>query len=221
MKATIIFIISSFFYIASQSALAGDNVLQLSITGKNYEKLQLKIRMVYNSKFIQGNDLGNNLWEFHIPDSVYERGQSMKLTVPSNDSIFHDLTLSLPQSNMSISDFYIKKQYSKLNLEYANSDTLKKASFYMYKDAIWDSFLVSTDDLEFEANMKRISMSKEFRHNSYSKIERMEKFISLVKKYSDSHSLISYLYSILKGFESKDDIKNIVSYFSKQARESY
>lgn len=222
MKTTIIFIISSFIYLAGQSALAGDNVLQLSIAGKNYEKLQLKIRMAYNSKFIQGNDLGNNLWEFHIPDSVYEHGQSMKLTVPSNDSIFHDLTLyTLPQNNMSISDFYIKKQHSKLSLEYANSDTLKKASFYMYKDAIWDSFLVSTDDLEFEANMKRISMSKESRHNSYSKVERMEKFILLVKEYPDSHSLISYLYSILKGFESKDDIKDIVSHFSKQARESY
>lgn len=222
MKATIIFVISSFLYIASQTALAGDNVLQLSITGKSYEKLQLKVNMAYNSKFIQGNDLGNNLWEFHIPDSVYERGKSMKLTVPSNDSIFHDLMLyTLPQNDLSISDFYIKKQHSKLSLEFANSDTLKKASFYMYKDAIWDSFRVTTEDLEFEANMKRMLMSRDFRNNSYSNAERMEKFISLVKEYPDSQSLISYLYSILKGFNSKDDIKDMVSHFSEQTRKSY
>lgn len=221
MRATIIFILYSFFHIVSQSALAGDkdNVLQLSINGKSYEKLQLKVKMVYNSRFIQGYDLGNNLWEFHIPDSVYERGRSMKLMVPSNDSVFHELMLyTLQQNNISISDFYTKKQHSKLSLDYTKSDTLKKVSFYMYKDVIWDSFLVSTDDLEFEANMKRIFISKEFRHNSYSKVEKKGKFISLVKEYPDSHLLISYLYSILKGYDTKDDIKDIVSHFSEQAK---
>lgn len=222
IRTIVVFIVWGFFHLGCQSAWAGDNVLQLSITGKSYEKLQLKIRMVYSNEFIQGNDLGNNLWEFHIPDSVYERGQGMKLTVPSNDSIFHELMFyTLPQNDLYISDFYIKKQHSKLNLRYAESDTLKKVSFYMNKDAIWDSFLVSTDDLEFEANMKRIFMSREFRNNSYSKAERMGKFISLVKEYPDSHLLISYLYSILKGLNSKDDIKNIVNHFSEQARESY
>lgn len=223
MRRIIIFIIYSILLSVSQSAWAGDNVLQLSITGKSYEKLQLKIRMRYSDKSIQGNDLGNNLWEFHIPDSVYERGLRMKLIIPSNDSIVHNLTLCVsPQDSINTIDFYVKKRHSRLNLEYIESDTLKKVSYFMYKDVIWDIFSVSTDDFEFEANTKRFLMAKEPKgQKSYANAERIDRYISLVKEYPDSHLLITYLYSTLKDYDSKDSIKKIWSYFSEQAKKSY
>lgn len=223
MRATIIFILYSFLYLASQSAWAGDNVLQLSIIGKSYEKLQLKIKMSYGSEFIQGRDLGDNLWEFHISDSVYERGQKMKLMVPSNDSVIHNFTFCIfPQDKIAISDFYVEKRYSRLNLEYINGgDTLKNMAMFMYKDVVFDNYLVSTNDFEFEANKKRFLMENEIRRNSYSNEEIMNKYISLVKEYPHSHLLIAYLYSSLRNYDSKDNIEDILRYFSDQAKKSY
>lgn len=223
MKVIIIFILCSIFHVTSQSAWAGDNVLQLSIIGKSYEKLQLKIKMSYGSEFIQGRDLGDNLWEFHIPDSVYERGQRMMLMVPSNDNVVHNFTFCVsPQDKNVISDFYVEKQYSRLNLEYINGgDTLKNMPFFMYKDVVFDNFLVSTNDFEFEANMKRFFMGNEIRHNSYSNEEIMNKYISLVKEYPHSHLLITYLYSTLRNYDSKDNIEDILCHFSEQAKKNY
>lgn len=224
MRVIIIFILYSFFHVTIQSAWAEDNVLQLSIVGKNYDKLQLKmIMMGYNaSVYIQGDNLGNNSWEFHIPDSVYECGQRMKLMVPSNDSIIHSLQLCIsPQDKIYISDFYVKKRYSKLSLEYIKSDTLRKVSYLMNKDGINDYFFVSTDDFEFEANKKRFFMGNELRHKSYTNTEKINKYISLVKEYPSSHLLITYLHSSLRKYDSKDDIENILGHFSDKARKSY
>lgn len=222
MRTTIICILYSFIYFASQAAWAGDNVLQLSINGKNYEKLQLKIKMSSDNEFLQGSDLGNNLWEFHIPDSIYERGVRMALVVPSNDNVVHNLILSVsPQDSISIFDFYVKKKYSKLSLEYERSDTLKKVSYFRYKDVIFDHFYVSTDDFEFEANQRRLLAVRKTRGKLYSNKEKMDQYISLVKEYPDSHSLLVYLYSALREYDSKDHIKDILCHFSDQARKSH
>lgn len=223
MRATTIFILYIFLHLASPSAWAGDNVLQLSIIGKSYEKLQLKINMSYGSEFIQGSNLGDNLWEFHIPDSIYERGQRMMLIVPTNNSVIHNFTFTIsPQDKTTIAQFYVKKRYSRLNLEYiSGGDTLKNMPFYRNKDVVFDNFLVSTDDFEFEANKKRFFMGNDLRHNSYSNEEIMNKYISLVKEYPDSHLLITYLYLSLREYESQDNIENILRYFSDQAKNSY
>lgn len=222
MRTIAFFILCGFLHVACQSAWAGDNILQLSITGKSYEKLQLKIKMGYGNEFIKGDDLENNLWEFHIPDSVYERGQGMSLRVPSNDSIVHNLTFCFsPQDKLSITDFYVEKRHSRLNLGYTGSDTLKNVSFYMYKDVIFDGFFISTDDFEFEANRKRLLASRDSRSELYTSAEKTDQYISLVKEYPDSHSLMVYLYLSLREYELKDNIEGILHHFSDQTRSSY
>lgn len=223
MRVTIISILYSFLFLSNQLVWAGDNVLQLSIIGKSYEKLQLEIKMSYGTKFIQGRDLGDNLWEFHIPDSVYEHGRRMKVMVPSNDSVIHNFMFSvfLPAKTL-ISQFYVEKRYSRLNLEYINGgDTLKNMAIYKYKDAVFDNFSVSTNDFEFEANKERFLMGSDIRRNSYSNEEIMNKYISLVKKYPHSHLLITDLYSSLREYKSKNNVEEILRHFSDQAKGTY
>jgi thiol-disulfide isomerase/thioredoxin len=217
-------ILFSLFLFFNQPLSAKENILQLIISGKNYEALQLKMTLSSNTSiYIPGNNSGNNLWEFQLSDNIYERSQNMILVVPSAKNIVHELALTYTMAKDTIRtvDFYIKKKFSKLMLEYINSHTEEKVNYLMYKDAIFDHFYATIDDSEFESNMMKLYTTYQFLINSYSYKEKLNRSISLVKKYPESHSLIAGLYTTLGNYKSKDDIETIFIHFSESQKNSY
>ncbi len=86
----------SLFFVAIHSSLYADNLFELSISGKRYEQLQLRILLdskVFSYAQIEGVRRDENTWVFHVPDSAYERHVNMTLKVPTqNSNLVHELS---------------------------------------------------------------------------------------------------------------------------------
>lgn len=204
----------------------GDNVLQLTIKGKQYEQLELKMTRNYaNSTYLKGEKCSVDIWNFQIPDSIYDSSINMSIVVPTNnDTIMHQLVLShamAANDTIETMQFFTKKGVAELVLTYQKSERKENVPYLNKKDGIYDYFYVSANDFEFESSILKLQNLFGFFSKTSSYEENLKKYITLVKKYTDSHSLISGLYLTLNRYKSKNDVENIFSHFSIAQKSSY
>lgn len=204
----------------------GDNVLQLTIKGKQYEQLELKMTRNYaNSTYLKGKKCSVDIWKFQIPDSIYDSSINMSIVVPTNnDTIMHQLVLShamAANDTIETMQFFTKKGVAELVLTYQKSERKENVPYLNKKDGIYDYFYVSANDFEFESSILKLQNLFGFFSKTSSYEENLKKYITLVKKYTDSHSLISGLYLTLNRYKSKNDVENIFSHFSIAQKSSY
>lgn len=204
----------------------GDNVLQLTIKGKQYEQLELKMTRNYaNSTYLKGEKYSVDIWKFQIPDSIYNSSINMSIVVPTNnDTIMHQLVLShamAANDTIETMQFFTKKGVAELVLTYQKSERKENVPYLNKKDAIYDYFYVSANDFEFESSILKLQNLFGFFSKTSSYEENLKQYITLVKKYADSHSLISGLYLTLNRYKSKNDVENIFSHFSIAQKSSY
>lgn len=203
----------------------GNNFLQLRIKGKHYEELELKMTRNYiNSTYLKGEKCSVDTWKFLIPDSIYESSINMSIVVPTNnDTIMHQLVLSHAVANDTIKtmQFFTKKGGAELVFVYQKSERKENVSYLNKKDGIYDYFYVSTNDFEFKSSILKLQSLFGFFNKNASYEENLKQYIMLVKKYADSHSLISGLYLTLSRYKSKNDVESIFSHFSIAQKNSY
>lgn len=204
----------------------GDNVLQLTIKGKQYEQLELKMTRNYaNSTYLKGEKYSVDIWKFQIPDSIYNSSINMSIVVPTNnDTIMHQLVLShamAANDTIETMQFFTKKGVAELVLTYQKSERKENVPYLNKKDGIYDYFYVSANDFEFESSILKLQNLFGFFSKTSSYEENLKQYITLVKKYADSHSLISGLYLTLNRYKSKNDVENIFSHFSIAQKSSY
>ncbi len=218
-----IFLLFTVFFISLHAVRATDNLFRVSIQGKEYEELDLRVAVSgLTSEIIRGDRKTPTTWEFHVPDSIYERHVNMSLVVPSVDTLVHQFVLSdvAGQDTLSTMQFSISPGESHYELHYFRTKTQKKVSYMNNRDVIYDYYVVKTSDPEFQASLTSLhSLFGFFRESTYE--ESLEKYISLVKQYENSHIWMAALYSTLNKYKTKEDLREVFSHFSSGQKNSY
>ena len=222
------------FVLFSCSKENNTNVILLNLEPNNYRELVLEIQSHLNPNplYIKGvrND---NYWAFCYPDTLYDK--IVSFTIQENthiDTLLRCIGLkyvcnedTLGMGNLS----FANTDTTVVNATYLRTDTFpnipvfEKEGKWIYGTELGDFYLLTSyQDKELLSAME-LTNNGFFWHNvDASQYDtEFDKFMDLVKKYPDSHSLIVMLDSRINIFKSKNDVKKIFDSFSQNNKDSY
>lgn len=209
-------------------SVAKSVTFHVNIHGANYDKLKLSINTdsprPNDNIQIYGSQGVDNSWTFKIPDSVYERYCDLGLDIPSTDSIPHHsikLQYKLGNDTLKFASFCIAPQNNTLDISYVSTDTFRNVLHVDgFKTDVMHNFMVNRADKEVEASLVQWTSSFCFFGDSvYS--DDLAKYAALVRRYPNSHALVSGLYMNRTRFKTKADIDSVFSNFTTEQKQSY
>jgi len=238
MNKKIVFVFFLFcISLASYSQENKTNVIRLNLDNNKNKRLALRIRcsdkpnLDYNMYFNGIRD--GNIWTFSYSDTLYDKNSFFMIEEPTGIN-----TLSRYLSFEYICNDDTLKA---VNLSFSNIDTLTIDAVYLRTDTASNIPAIDKngnpilktiiDDLYLlkSCEDKELIISMEVQTNKFYRFDvdsshyttEMNKYIDLVKKYPDSHSLIVMLESRLNIFKSKKDVQIIFDCFSQENKNSY
>lgn len=216
---TVIYTCNNYTYAQEKN---GETILDVSLTGKEYDNLYLSIVSEPWVK-IEGSQLDKYEWQFTIPDSTYEKAIVMRITMPSPDSVYHDISFRIFDNNsmeyQDISDFIPDKRYCRLEGEYIETRTSERIAFMGNKRIASDYFMLKNIN-ENKTFMSKLEELRE-RNSSYKLPydEKVKRSFELYKKYN-SQVYISMLANELSYYKSKKDVQMLFDCFSDSLKQT-
>lgn len=198
--------------------LSDSCVLTFEIEGKEYKELVLNVICHQIGRVrISATKLTNMKWLFNIPDSVYEKHYRMELNVP--DSTIHQLCFEIEDNKPAILDFSIGSGETTIKALFLSSNKMPKTPAYNNKDVAMDILKVINPDINLLAslNLKRAGYDM----HGDKKDEAYTNFLSLVKKYGNTHYCTADLYNKTSLFKSKDEVYEFYNVLSGEQKDSY
>jgi thiol-disulfide isomerase/thioredoxin len=197
----------------------------------------LQLRIAYEDKNldlkvlrISGN-LEKNTWKFCFPDSIFDHINSMRLASPmKNDSIENSIGLVFISENDTLmcSGINFKNSHSTSVLNFVKTNICPnilysdKTGESKLKTEYQDIYIIEeTNDLELLSSIESIEFAKDFYNEKIVYEDKIQKYISLAKKYPESHSLIVGLAFYMTSYQSKEDVAKIYNHFSNKVKQTY
>lgn len=213
-----------------------ENIIQLNLGEQIYKEMIIRIQggdrngANYDMRFTGSQN--EKIWSFAYPDSLYAESFSFTIDIPTyNDTISRMIGFKYINNHDTLwatSVIFANCDTTLINATFLQTDTIPKVLTKdkngnpLFKDALIDFYLLTShQDKELLSSIEA-TQSKFYRFNvdsSQYEIE-VEKYIDLVGKYPDSHSLIGMLNSRLRIFNSKTDVKKVLDCFSTENRSS-
>lgn len=211
-------------------AQSNPDLVKIVLNGKKADNLDLIIYLPSEKYISEGLSNDQINWGFHIPDSIYERHQHMSLQLFSNDSTISTVTLNIVPTDqndtLKVGSYSFERNNRPLTLKYLKSDTINNDFFYRGKDYISNSFIVcnnSNTELDISAKGLSIgfSMFERASRDSLSYDGKLQEYICFVKKFPNSHFLLSMVANTLTFYKNTKDLKSIYDCFSEVNKQTY
>lgn len=197
------------------------STFEIELVGKNYDSLSLAIYREFAAPIRMPSVLQDNkVWQFNLPDSLYETTSYMRLIMPNTDEktshfIQLDLlkaegdTIKLGQFNLTPDQKYTANYYS--------TDSLINDPFFRKECVIFDKFLVSeSKPTDFTLRATQLNIDKEDEMN-YSLA--FSEYLSHVINNPNSQYLLNELKEKFEDFE-KEHASLAYSNFTETMRNS-
>ena len=209
---------------ANHSQERNTNVVRLNFGTNEYKELILTIRCGPDSFFHFSGSFNDDSWIFEYPRNLHEKCISFRFFIPThNDTIRHSIsfrqiidndTLTVRQYMFDDVDTIIINAGLKIETRtILNMKPVELDDVYFLNDITDKEYLSS---VESAANRFFIT---DVLDEDYDEI--INQFEKTVRKYPDSHSLISKLYGLRRQYHIKDNVQKIYDSFSDKQKQSY
>lgn len=199
-------------------SLQNSCTLSVEIADKEYNDLTLRVvcHQIGNIT-ISATKSSETKWLFNIPDSVYEKHYYMELHTV--DSIPHRICFSIDGNKQSVADFSIGSGKTSIKTHFLSSKKFPKMPVFNNKKVIMDVLNITNPDTNLIAslNLKRAG----FDMHGNNREEALSNFLSMTKKYGNTHCCTAVLYSRTNLFKSKDEVHQFYNVLSTEQKESY
>jgi len=228
MKKIILFIL--ILCIVSACNKMHDFHLQLHIDGIQYDSLLLIGENTDRQRVeITGNTIDSKIWNFIIPDSIYNSVDFFSLYPRLhnlNENTVHDI-LSVTNYNGDTLSFYslfLDRQVNRIYMKYLDTQFEEDMLFYYIgTDSLYtatlrsDRFIVPWfDNTDFALRITYPSFG-----DFYSEIDEMsyqkylDQYIETVQKHPYSRYLMAKIARNLQSYKAKEDLQNLYNAFSE------
>jgi len=217
------------------------NVIQLNLVPDNNNEFVLRINIFANHDFTTYNPPNfvkfngikkGNSWTFYYPDTLYDKSVSLTIQDTTHIDLIRYIAFKYICNKDTLkTDFYsfANQDTTIIDATYLQTDTVK---FPVDRDvkgnAIFETYLIdyyfltSFQDKELLSSLEATKSSFHGNDIDYSQYDiELDKYVDLVKKYPDSHSLIQMLEWSLPLFKSKNDIQKVFDCFSQETKDSF
>lgn len=197
------------------------SIFEIELVGKNYDSLSLAIyREFADPVRMPGVLQDNKIWQFNLPDSLYETTSYMRLIMPNtDDKTSHFIQLDLLKAEgdtIKLGQFNLTPD-QKYTANYYSTDSLINDPFFRKKCVIFDKFLVSeSKPTDFTLRATQLNIDKEDEMN-YSLA--FSEYLSHVINNPNSQYLLNELKEKFEDFE-KEHASLAYSNFTETMRNS-
>lgn len=181
------------------------SIFEIELVGKNYDSLSLAIyREFADPVRMPGVLQDNKIWQFNLPDSLYEATAYMRLIMPNTDEkTSHFIQLDLLKAEgdtIKLGQFNLTPDV-KYTANYYSTDSLINDPFFRKERVIFDKFLISeSKPTDFTLRATQLNIDKEDQMN-YS--IAFSEYLSHVINNPNSQYLLNELKEKFEDFEKE------------------
>jgi len=190
--------------------------VSFSLRGKAYPDLSMRVFYgTQSSVRLSGRLIDKETWAFEFPDSLFDT--QYRITLEAPDSIIRELYFRLSDDGKYLGEVTFSKDSPTIIADYIGSSPIQKLPFYHNKDRIFDDWQIRNPSREMHACMELFTLGYKIKHNQ----EELDHYLSMMKKYADTHSCVAQFYNKLNFFPDKKEIEQAYNLLSEKQKGSY
>ena len=191
-----------------------------------------------NDVLFLGQQSAIDTWRFHIPDTVVEQAEFMKLMVHTFDTISNTakevrFIYNGDGREVAISNIGVEDSNSLIHASYIGSSIFENGASFtgggedkktLFGDLISEDFELLANAPESDINVRSqdpyFSWFMSYGSSEKSYEEYLISYENLAKKYPSSRYLITYLSSNLANFKTKEDVNRVYANLSNRHKDT-